>query len=286
MVDDGSTDSGSTAAIARNSDSRVRVLRQENEGAFAARRAGLATAQGEAIVFLDADDRLRADALARFDLTLERNPRAIVVYGDRVLADRGGRVFGAEGGALLAARPSGDVLAQLLERNFLSTSGQVCIRTEALRDAREWRTDLRRMADWYLWCRLASSGEFAYCGRGPVVEYRLLPTSMSRRFTREAADRPEIDAMQPAIEAVFALPALQLRFSAHRLRVLRRRSEASAYAWKAQDLLRAGRFADSRRYLLAALRRHPGQPVDLLCLLLTFLHFHLPGTRRWVGRVS
>lgn len=285
VVDDGSSD-GSAAIAEQVADPRVAVVRQDHAGVFAARRSGLAHARGAAIVFLDADDRLRPDALARFATALERDPQATLVYGDRVLLDGTGRVFGAERGALLAARPSGDALEHLLRRNFLSTSGQACIRAGALRDATEWRTDLQRMADWYLWCRLASHGTFAYCGRGPVVEYRLHGRSMSRRFTATATELPEITELEPAIEAVFALPAVRRRFSPRRLATLRRCSEASAYAWKAQDLLRASCFAASRRYLIQALLRHPAQPVDLLCLMLTLLHFHPPGATRWVGRIA
>ena len=50
--------------------------------------------------------------------------------------------------------------------------------------------------------------------------------------------------------------------------------------------LRAGRFTASRHYLLAALRLHPAQPVDLLCLLVALARFHPPFITRWVGRVS
>ena len=286
VVDDGSSDD-STAVAERLGDPRVQVIRQRNAGAFAARRSGLARAQAPSIVFLDADDRLRPDALARFAAALGHAPAAAVVYGDRVLADRDGQVFGTESGALLAARPSGDVLEQLLRRNFLSTSGQACIRADALDDADEWPVDLRRMSDWYLWCRLASRRPFAYCGRGPVVEYRLHASSLSRRFTAEEdGARPHIAELEPAIAAVFALPAIRQRIPARRLAALQRRSVASAYAWKAQDLLRAGRFTASRRYLLAALRLHPAQPVDLLCLLVALMRFHPPFFNRWVGRVS
>jgi glycosyltransferase involved in cell wall biosynthesis len=285
VVDDGSTD-GSADVADRDDDPRIFVLRQSNAGAFAARQTGLARARGTAIVFLDADDRLRPDALDRFGGTLDREPTASVVYGDRVLADSDGRVFGDERGALLASRPSGDVLERLLRRNFLSTSGQACIRATALVDAAEWRTDLQRMADWYLWCRLASRVRFAFCGRGPVVEYRLHARSMSRRFTSDAEVGPAIDELAPAIDAVYALPEVQRRFSTRRRAALRRCSEASAFAWKAQDLLRASRFAASRRYLLAALRRNPMQPVDLLCLALALVGFHPPGTERWIGRIE
>jgi glycosyltransferase involved in cell wall biosynthesis len=63
FVDDGSTDG--SLAIARPYEARgVRVLRQSNRGAAAARNAGLAAAKGEFFQFLDADDLLTTDKLA------------------------------------------------------------------------------------------------------------------------------------------------------------------------------------------------------------------------------
>ena len=64
LVDDGSTDG--SADVARSSaDGRVplRVVAQSNRGRFEARRAGLAEARGDHVLFLDARVRLAADAL-------------------------------------------------------------------------------------------------------------------------------------------------------------------------------------------------------------------------------
>ena len=57
LVDDCSTDRSLAAAEAIN-DSRVRVIRQEqNAGAYAARNRGLSEAKGRYIAFLDAEDK-------------------------------------------------------------------------------------------------------------------------------------------------------------------------------------------------------------------------------------
>jgi len=85
VVDDGSTDGTSEAAVAASAgDARVRVVRQENAGTGAARNAGLSLAQGTYLVFLDADDELIHDYMDRQISYMEAHP-GVAIVGCNVL---------------------------------------------------------------------------------------------------------------------------------------------------------------------------------------------------------
>lgn len=73
VVDDASPDDTAAVATARAAqDARVRVMRHVvNEGVHAARNTGLSAARGEWVAFLDADDYLVPDGLARVLATLK-----------------------------------------------------------------------------------------------------------------------------------------------------------------------------------------------------------------------
>src|ERR687898_3616338 len=71
VVDDGSTDNTSEVAA---SYAGVRYIRQENQGLAGARNAGIRRSRGSYLVFLDADDRLLADALEAGLASLEEHP--------------------------------------------------------------------------------------------------------------------------------------------------------------------------------------------------------------------
>ena len=63
-IDDGSTDD-TASVLQRQADARITVIRQANAGAAAARNTGLALARGDFVQFLDADDLMSPDKIAR-----------------------------------------------------------------------------------------------------------------------------------------------------------------------------------------------------------------------------
>ena len=62
LVDDGSTDNSSeTGDKFQQRDSRIRVIHKENGGVVSARRAGIQSARGIYVAYLDSDDWIESD---------------------------------------------------------------------------------------------------------------------------------------------------------------------------------------------------------------------------------
>ena len=97
LIDDGSTDqSGKICDIYAERDSRVKVIHQKNGGAANAKNAGLKTATGKYLVFVDGDDYLELDALFYMvDLLQKRNADVVQACFRKIYRDRQSNVCGA-----------------------------------------------------------------------------------------------------------------------------------------------------------------------------------------------
>lgn len=137
VVDDGSTDR--TAAIAGGFGPRVRLIRQPNSGAAAARNAGVAVTDGEFIAFLDADDLWVAGRSTAQIRALERSGAgAGICFGHEV---RFGR-------AVTAPRPARTSNTALIRRRSWDQVGPL---------SNDWRVG--EFLDWLARAREAGIGE-------------------------------------------------------------------------------------------------------------------------------
>ena len=256
VVDDGSIDA--TAAIAAGTgDPRIAVLRAVpagvSAGVSAARNRGLAAlfaaaAPVAAVLFLDADDLLAPDALARLAATLAAHPGAAAACGAWAAVTAAGAPLPGH------HKPAGgDVLARLLCRNLFVNGGQLLIRAGAVRAAGGFRPELTYAEDWEYWLRLARQGRFAPVpGRRPVLFVRRRADGACARAGGDPA------AFAPALAAGFAATELKDRFGPARLARLRARMEAENHWVVGRALLRRDRRAEGLAWLRRSVAARPG----------------------------
>ena len=174
VVDDGSTD-GTAELLARFA-GRITVVSSEGRGVSAARNRGMALAQGELLVFLDADDLFPPHYLARFVEAAAGAPRAEVFHcGWRGIDFDDGRVLYGQDLPFdldwdpfhaLAAAGSPPISALAVRRRTATRVGPFD-ETESLQ------------ADWDYWLRLAASGATFQGVPGNVAIIRRRNDSMS-----------------------------------------------------------------------------------------------------------
>lgn len=232
VVDDGSRDA--TAAIASTyADPRLRLLRQANAGVSAARNAGLAALPPvDAILFLDADDWLAPDALARLIAALR--PGAVASCGAYALVDEAARPGDAP--RTVRRRPcggGGDMLARLLLRNRFVNGGHVLLRADAVARAGPFRTDLRYGEDWEFMTRIALLGPVAAAPGPPVLYARQRHGGATLGMATDPA------AHAGCIDAIYANPKIVALIGA-RLPALRRAAEAERDWIIGRELIRHG----------------------------------------------
>ncbi len=186
VVDDGSTDD--TAAIVTALGSRVRLLRQHNQGAAVARNLGVREARGRYIAFLDADDYWYPDKL-RGQLDALQDSVARACYGgfrcwypdaDGVHANPLDlRNTPPATAAEVQGACSGWIYPQLLEDCIVWTS-TVVVERSLLDEVGGFDVSLRKGQDYDLWLRISQRTPWLGIDR-TLALYRMHGESITRR---------------------------------------------------------------------------------------------------------
>lgn len=230
-------------------DPRLSVLRHRGTGTAAARNAAMPVARGEALLFLDAEDRLAPDALARLAGALEEAPVAVGAAGPFafVAADPAPDALPPHP----HMPPEGDLLERLCIGNLFANGGQLLLRREAVLRAGGFATQLPYGEDWEYWARLALQGPYTATAEAePVLLVRRVPG-------RACFGTCDPALLGPALEAIFGNPLLAERLDPVRREALRRRAEAES-AWIAgRELLRHGEREEGLRHLRASVAAAP-----------------------------
>jgi glycosyltransferase involved in cell wall biosynthesis len=160
VVDDGSRDE-TAEIVATEYGDRVRLLRlPKNQGESAATNEGIASARGELIAFLDADDEWLPGKLARQVSVLRDHPDAVMVSCGCRFVDANGNVV-REFGLPPLELDRKEAWRLLLARSFIAKPCVVA-RRSVLLDAGPFDTSLAIAEDQDMWIRLAIKGRVEF----------------------------------------------------------------------------------------------------------------------------
>jgi glycosyltransferase involved in cell wall biosynthesis len=186
VVDDGSTDR--TADVLQPFGSRVRLLRQANQGPSAARNRGASVASGAWLAFIDADDTWLPTKLQR-QLETASAQDVKMVYTDRFNVGDKGVLPDVQ--STIQRLYRGDVfLDLLLEGNHISLSS-VIVDTALFRALGGFAEHIRSGEDWDLWIRLAEHHRIAVVDE-PLLRYRFHASMSSGAPRKMRAGRNEV----------------------------------------------------------------------------------------------
>ena len=220
VVDDGSSDD--SAGVAASFNSPVRVIRQSNAGAAAARNRGIEAARGQWIGFLDSDDRWHPEFLEQHNRALDRFPDATLSFCDT-------EVVGSEGvlmpsrfalGGLRGRESQRDGTVACYDRSlFTAMLSQSRVITSAVMVHKnlarlKFPEDIWGSEDWALWLRLVLHHRFVSVDRVLVTMYAMgdnLTGNTSRLMRNDVLvleqlcrDEPLTDAERREIDMVLA----------------------------------------------------------------------------------
>lgn len=270
VVDDGSTDG--TAAVARRLGAQV-LRHDAARGPSAARNTGARVAGGDALLFLDADDRLLPGALAQGAACRAAHPGAAFTYGAHRRVDAAWRPLTPP----VLERCEPDARLAFLRTNCVGMIATALFDRTKLLEAGGFDESLRQCEDYDLFLRLAIRWPVA-CHDHLMAEYRIHGTNASADPARvlaaawavQARHRPADSGGRAAVAQgrgdwarAYALSAWRSsgrdnaglplpRIAGQRWRMARLAPAASLLAaavWAARRILPPAAFAQAKRRL-------------------------------------
>lgn len=153
IVDDGSTDS--TGKMLKESGYPIRYYWQENTGDAASRNRLVELARGQFIVFVDSDDLLMPDAIARMMQVVQTTSDDVIVYGPYLRIDAEGNVIGKCKRRL----HSGCITKHLFNDIFVHTCGSMFPK-KLLERSGGFDESLSVCSDYQLWLQMSLNYRF------------------------------------------------------------------------------------------------------------------------------
>ncbi|MBC7228963.1 MAG: glycosyltransferase [Actinobacteria bacterium] len=241
VVDDGSVD-GTMGLIRGFDDPRLRYFRLErNAGAAHARNVGLRSARGEYIAFQDSDDEWMPDKLHRQLRALEDHPEAAVAYTDMIwVSDDGRREYMSAPEVDMGRLVGRDGREYQVFRLGIQT---VLARAYCIHEIGFFDETLPRFIDLDFMIRLSIKYPFVYL-REPLVVYHSSQGISANVYNEYLARRMLLAKYEERMRG-------EKSFLGHQ------------YFCMGRALMRSGRFAEGRRWLLRSAAAQPLSPAYL-----------------------
>jgi glycosyltransferase involved in cell wall biosynthesis len=249
VVDDGSTDN--TAEIVKGFGGKVTYQYQANAGADIAYNAGIASATGEFVAFLDHDDAWHPEKLARQVAILDRHPGVGLTYTELEYVDEEGRLLNRTTWVekrKVKGDLTGDFRSILFNKFPCAIPSAMMIRRNILNQVGGFDPDLPPNGHGDVeMCILAGQISQLYFTITPLTQYRM----HRRQMTHQRHD--EIHA-----NYIILLDALWSRWrNRPDARALLLRLYGRHWSWRAREALKRGDRSDAMRCAKAAIRYNP-----------------------------
>jgi glycosyltransferase involved in cell wall biosynthesis len=176
VINDGSPDTEQLEKALAPYMSRIVYLKQENLGLSAARNAGIRTARGSLLAFLDADDSWLPNYLEVQVTRIQADPTIDVLYPNVMMfgdSSRAGEEF------MTICPSSGDVTFERLVLQECNVSNCSIARRETIVRSGLYDESLRKVEDFDLWLRVIKHGGRIAYHRDVLARYRRRPGSLS-----------------------------------------------------------------------------------------------------------
>ncbi len=166
VIDDGSIDgTGEVVEEFARQDARIKYFYQENKGLSAARNAGIKNSGGAYFQFLDADDLIEANKIARQIEYLEQHKDVDIVYSaaqyfsDDELSKRRRSTRKTNRTWMPQASGDGKRILEFLARGNIMAVNCPLLRKSIIDEIGLFDERMRALEDWDYWIRCATAGK-------------------------------------------------------------------------------------------------------------------------------
>ncbi len=180
VVDDGSSEDGTTRVVEGFRDERIKCVRNEtNMGEGRSRNIGLMNSNAEYIAFLDDDEWLPEKLELEVNL-LESLPSKVggVYTGFTGIENSSGKVLYER-----IPKKRGDVYHEMIHENVVGTSSTVLLRRECFKRAGQFDESIPYGLDYDMWIRISKDFHFD-CIEKSLIKYHCHEGQLTNDMTR------------------------------------------------------------------------------------------------------